>query len=350
MNTSDWLRSFEATSAAALAWAPAETPTLDDLEKVRLRFLGRSGELTELLKNLKHLPLEDRRQFGPRAQSLKARISEFLERRRLDLECAQDLSTERSGVDVTLPAPPSGRGRLHPLTSMVSEMTEALTLMGYTLAEGPQVETDWYNFEALNIPAQHPARDAHDTFYLKDLPLLLRTHTSPVQARTMKSTAPPLKIVCPGRVFRRDAVDASHSAVFYQMEGLVVDRGVTFADLKGTLEVFMQTLLGSATRIRFRPSYFPFTEPSAQVDVNCLLCGGRGCPACKQSGWIEMLGAGVVNPNVFRLVGLDPATWSGFAFGIGVERLAMMKYRIPDIRLFYENDLRFLRQFDEDIV
>ncbi|MBI5881498.1 MAG: phenylalanine--tRNA ligase subunit alpha [Elusimicrobia bacterium] len=370
MATSDWLASFEAAAAAIGAWDPSATPTLEALEAVRVEYLGRSGRLTEALKGLKDLPLEDRKLLGPRAQSARAGLEERIARRRAELESRQDLSMEKSGVDVTLPALPALRGRLHPVTLMMGDMTRVLGLMGYSLAEGPLVETDWHNFEALNIPAHHPARDAHDTVYLKDLwrqgtavpegagspplagggPLLMRTHTSPVQVRTMEKTKPPLKIVCPGRAFRRDAVDASHSAVFHQMECLAIDRGVTFADLKGTLDVFMRALLGQSTRLRFRPSFFPFTEPSAQVDVNCLLCGGKGCPVCKGSGWLEMLGAGVVNPNVFKLAGLDPEEWTGFAFGIGIERLAMMKYRIPDIRLFYENDLRFLDQFDEDIL
>ncbi|MBI5625049.1 MAG: phenylalanine--tRNA ligase subunit alpha [Elusimicrobia bacterium] len=357
MATSDWLAAFEKTAAAIGAWEPSSAATLSALDAVRIDFLGRNGRLTEVLKGLKDLPLEDRKLYGPKAQSARAELEGRIAARKAALESHRDLSLEKSGVDVTLPASPALRGRLHPVTLMMGEMTRVLGLMGYSLAEGPLVETDWHNFEALNIPAHHPARDAHDTFYLKDLPTLLRTHTSPVQVRTMEKTKPPLKIVCPGRAFRRDAVDASHSAVFYQMECLAVGHGITFADLKGTLEVFMRTLLGSSTRIRFRPSFFPFTEPSAEVDVSCLLCGGqgsggggKGCSACKQSGWVELLGAGVVNPAVFKLVGLDPEEWTGFAFGIGIERLAMMKYRIPDIRLFYENDLRFLDQFDEDIL
>jgi phenylalanyl-tRNA synthetase alpha chain len=254
-------------------------------------------------------------------------------------------------VDATLPAPPSSRGRLHPLTLIAQEMTEVFSRMGFSIAGGPLIEDDWHNFGALNVPEHHPARDMQDTFYLQDLPTLLRTHTSPVQIRAMEQSRPPLRVICPGgRVFRHDQVDATHSAVFHQVECLVVDHGITFAELKGTLESFMQALLGSSTRVRFRPSYFPFTEPSAEVDVSCLLCGGKGCPVCKQSGWLELLGAGVVNPNVLKAVDLDPEEWSGFAFGLGVERLAMMKYRIPDIRLFYENDLRFLAQFDESLV
>ncbi|MFA6318194.1 MAG: phenylalanine--tRNA ligase subunit alpha [Elusimicrobiota bacterium] len=350
MATSDWLVAFEKTAAAIGAWDPAAAATLDALEAVRLEFLGRSGRLTEALKGLKDLPLEDRKLHGPKAQAARADLEERLARRRAELESRGDRSLEDAGVDATLPAPPQLRGRLHPLTLMAAEMTGILRLMGFSVAEGPLVETDWYNFGALNIPEHHPARDMQDTFYLKDLPRLLRTHTSPVQIRTMEKTKPPLKIICPGRVFRHDQVDATHSAVFHQVEGLAVDRGVTFADLKGTLEVFMKTLLGPSTRIRFRPSYFPFTEPSAEVDVNCLLCGGKGCPVCKQSGWLELLGAGVVNPAVLKAVGLDPEEWSGYAFGIGIERLAIMKYRIPDIRYFYENDLRFLGQFDESVL
>ncbi|MBI4678022.1 MAG: phenylalanine--tRNA ligase subunit alpha [Elusimicrobia bacterium] len=351
MDTSEWLRSFEATRAAADGWNPCETETLEALGRLRLDFLGRGGRLTESLKGLKGLSLDDRRKLGPRAQSLKASLAERIQRRKSELESSLDLSLEKDRVDVTLPALPPGRGRLHPLTLMALEMTDILRRMGFSVADGPLVEDDWHNFGALNIPEHHPARDMQDTFYLKDLPFLLRTHTSPVQIRAMERARPPLRVICPGgRVFRHDQVDATHSAVFHQVECLAVDRGITFADLKGTLDVFMKSLLGPSTKTRFRPSYFQFTEPSAEVDVSCLLCGGKGCPVCKLSGWLEMLGAGVVNPAVFKAVGLDPEEWSGFAFGLGVERLAIMKYRIPDIRLFYENDLRFLRQFDENIV
>jgi phenylalanyl-tRNA synthetase alpha chain len=229
-------------------------------------------------------------------------------------------------------------------------MAGILSLMGFSWAEGPLAETDHYNFGALNMPADHPARDMQDTFYLQDVPLLMRTHTSPVQIRAMETQRPPLKVICPGRVFRHEAVDASHSAVFHQVEGLAVDKGITFADLKGTLQAFMQKLLGPSTRLRFKPSFFPFTEPSAEVAVQCWVCGGSGCGLCKRTGWIEMLGAGLVHPKVLAGVGYCAEVWSGFAFGIGVEMIAMLRLRITDIRAFYENDVRFLKQFDENLV
>ncbi|MDE2237113.1 MAG: phenylalanine--tRNA ligase subunit alpha, partial [Elusimicrobia bacterium] len=264
------------------------------------------------------------------------------------LERTADERKLSAELDLTLPGLPQPRGRRHPLTQILDEMTRILSLMGFSWAEGPHVEDDRHNFSALNIPEHHPARDLHDTLYLADAPLLLRTHTSPVQIRSMEARRPPLRIMCPGRVFRHEAVDATHSAVFHQLEGLYVERGVTFADLKATLAAFMEQLLGSS-EIRLRPSFFPFTEPSAEVDVRCLFCSGRGCPVCKQSGWLELLGAGLVHPNVLKAVDIDPERWSGFAFGIGVERLAMLKLGVKDIRQFYENDVRFLRQFDENI-
>ncbi|MCX5787964.1 MAG: phenylalanine--tRNA ligase subunit alpha, partial [Elusimicrobia bacterium] len=247
--------------------------------------------------------------------------------------------------DATLPPPPAARGRLHPLTLVMDEMNSILARLGFALADGPLVETEYYNFEALNIPPEHPARDTQDTFYLEVGGLLLRTHTSPVQIRRMESSRPPVRIIAPGRVFRHEAVDASHSAVFHQIEGLYVDKQVSMADLRGTLDTFLQCLFGPQTKTRFRPSYFPFTEPSAEVDIACILCGGAGCAACKRSGWMEILGCGLVHPNVFKAVGYDPGHWSGFAFGMGVERIAMLKLGITDIRMFYENDLRFLEQW-----
>lgn len=330
--------------------SPSLAPDLAKLEEVRLFFLGRKGELTELLKALKDLTLEERRELGPKAQALKTELDNAIAARRAELESHSDAEgIAKEFIDTTLPGLPPSRGRMHPLSLVLQEMTRILTLMGFSWTEGPLVESEHYNFQSLNIPEHHPARDMHDTFYLQDLPLLLRTHTSPVQIRTMESVRPPLRIIAPGRVFRRDAVDATHSAVFHQVEGLVVDKNITFADLKGTLQTFMQNLLGPTTQIRFRPSYFPFTEPSTEVDVKCFFCSGSGCPICKQSGWIEMLGAGIVHPNVFKAVGYDPEKWSGYAFGIGVERLAMLRLGIKDIRAFYENDQRLLRQFSDPI-
>ena len=326
-------------------------PNLEALEAFRVDCLGRKGQLTEVLKALKDLSLEDRRAFGPQAQAAKVRCEAAITRCRVRLEAAADeASLGRIDLDLTLPAAVPARGCLHPLTQTLQEMTRILGLMGFSWAEGPHVETERNNFEALNIPEDHAARDLQDTFYLRDVPRLLRTHTSPVQIRAMEGGRPPLRVICPGRVFRHESLDASHSAVFHQIEGLAVDRGISFADLKGTLRTFLQRLFGPETETRFRPSYFPFTEPSAEVDVRCLVCGGRGCPACKRSGWIEIMGAGMVHPNVFRAVGYDARQWSGFAFGVGVERVAMLRLGVPDMRLFYENDLRFLRQFDESLL
>ena len=329
----------------------ASARTLAELEAVRVDALGRKSALTEILKGLKELTLEDKREFAPKIQALKAELEQLVGRRRAELESSADEASLQSlDLDLTLPAVTPPRGRLHPLTQTLEEMTRILSLMGFSWAEGPHIETERYNFEALNIPEHHAARDLQDTFYLQDVPLLLRTHTSPVQIRTMESAQPPLRVICPGRVFRHEAVDACHSAVFHQIEGLAVDKGLSFADLKGTLQTFLQRLFGSSTKTRFRPSYFPFTEPSAEVDVRCLVCGGSGCPACKRSGWIEIMGAGMVHPSVFKAVDYDPEVWSGFAFGMGVERVAILRLGVPDMRLFFENDLRFLRQFDESLV
>jgi phenylalanyl-tRNA synthetase alpha chain len=349
MTRKDWDTSFQ-TVAADFAKA-AEPKDLQELEALRVAFLGRKGApLTDLLKSLKDLSPEDKRDCGPKANALKADIEGKLDAARRKLERAADeAALSASSIDLTLPGYKPARGRLHPLTQTLNEMTSILSLMGFSWAEGPHAEDDTNNFTKLNIPEDHPARDMHDTFYLQDIPRLLRTHTSPVQIRSMESQKPPLRIMCPGRVFRHEAVDATHSAVFHQVEGLYVDKKVTFADLKGTLAEFMQKLLGSSA-MRFRPSFFPFTEPSTEVDVRCLFCKGEGCPICKQSGWIELLGAGLVHPNVFKSVGYNPDEWSGFAFGIGVERLAMLRLGVKDIRAFYENDQRFLRQFDESLV
>lgn len=345
-----WRKDFESIAASLDKESPEKAASLEKLEELRVDLLGRGGRLTELLKALKDLSLEQRRELGPGCQALKSDLEARLARRKEDLERAADLAvTPKGACDLTLPALPTARGRIHPLTATLQEMTKTLRLMGFSCAEGPLVETERNNFEALNIPAHHPARDMQDTFYLQDVPLLLRTHTSPVQIRSMESARPPLRIISPGRVFRRDAVDATHSAVFHQVEGLAVDKNLSFAELKGTLQAFMRGLFGSSTALRFRPSYFPFTEPSAEVDVKCFFCSGSGCAVCKRSGWIEMLGCGMVHPKVFEAVDYDPQRWSGFAFGIGVERVAMLRLGVADIRLFYENDLRFLRQFDEAI-
>ena len=346
-----WESAYGQVEADSLLKQISEAPGLSELETLRVHILGRKGPMVELLKQLKDLSVEDRRDLGPKAQELKARFDAGIEARKASLErAAIEASLSANLRDLTLPGTRPFHGRQHPLTQVLQEMTRILGLMGFSWTEGPLAESEYYNFEALNIPEHHSARDMQDTFYLQDVPLLMRTQTSPVQIRTMESNRPPLRIICPGHVFRHEAVDATHSAVFHQIEGLHVDKNVTFADLKGTLQVFLQKLLGPKTKTRFRPSYFPFTEPSAEVDVSCLFCAGAGCGVCKQSGWIEILGAGLVHPNVFKAVGYDPEAWSGFAFGLGVERIAMLRLGVNDIRLFYENDHRFLSKFDENLV
>jgi len=346
----DWEKRWKDLSHSAREEV-SDAASLDALENARISLLGRKGSLTLLLKGLKDLPMEDRRRLGPEANKLKTALASLIDERRMALESAQEeAALAGTGIDLTLPPVPLPRGGLHPITRTIREVVDVLGRMGFSLSDGPLVETEYYNFEALNIPADHSARDEQDTFYLageggKRESLLMRTHTSPVQIRHMEKHAPPVRIIAPGRVFRHEAVDASHSAVFHQIEGLYVDQKVTMADLRATLDAFLKKLFGAKTKTRFRPSYFPFTEPSAEVDMSCLLCKGSGCSACKRSGWMEMLGSGLVNPAVLRGVGYDPETWSGFAFGVGVERIAMLRWGIPDIRMFYENDIRFLEQF-----
>jgi phenylalanyl-tRNA synthetase alpha chain len=357
----EWEAAYLAVERGISGSGLAETSDLDAVEALRLRFLGRKGELTQLLKSLKDLTIEDRRDLGPKAQELREKFESDLSKRVSDLQAAQDeAAAQKTDLDPTLPGFKPWRGSLHPLTQTMREMTRILTTMGFSWAEGPQVESERYNFNALNIPQHHPARDMLDTFYLdgiaKDEKLgdgvlnLLRTHTSPVQIRAMENTKPPIRIFAAGRVFRHEATDATHSAVFHQIEGLAVDKNVSFADLKATLAVFLKSLFGEKTRLKLKPSYFPFTEPSAEVSISCFLCSGTGCSLCKGTGYIEILGAGVVHPNVLKGVGWDPEVWSGFAFGIGVERVAMLRSQIKDIRSFYENDLRFLSQFDETLI
>jgi len=350
-NRAAWEQAHARVESALRGASVAAVADLPKLEEVRVRFLGRKGELTELLKSLKDLSLDDKRELGPRAQALKAAFEAELDAAKARLEDAADAAAlARDAIDLTLPSIRPPRGRLHPLTTTMHRMADVFQRMGYSWAEGPHVEDEHHNFSALNIPDDHPARDSHDTFYIDGLDRLLRTHTSNVQIRAMETGKPPIRIVCPGRVFRHEQIDATHSAVFHQVEGLVIDENVGFADLKGHLQAFLESLLGSATKTRFRPSYFPFTEPSTEVDVKCFFCPGTGCPACKHTGWIEILGAGVVNPKVLANVGWDPEKWGGFAFGIGVERVAMLQYGVRDLRDFYTNDLRFLKQFDEDLV
>ncbi|MBI4916012.1 MAG: phenylalanine--tRNA ligase subunit alpha [Acidobacteria bacterium] len=313
----------------------------DGVEAVRVRFAGRrSGLLRDLEERLKVLPKEEKPAFGKALNELKRFVGERL-------DAAQSAAAEAARVaeafDVTLPGRRPETGSLHPVTLVRREVEEIFLRMGYSVADGPEVEDDWHNFEALNIPPDHPARDTQDTFYLEG-GLLLRTHTSPVQVRSMESTKPPIRLIIPGRVYRRDS-DLRHSPMFHQVEGLVVDEGITFANLKATLEAFVHVLFDPALAVRFRPSYFPFTEPSAEVDITCIFCRGKGCQVCSQSGWIEILGAGMVDPRVFRACGIDETRYTGFAFGCGLDRVAMLKYGIPDLRLLFSGDERMLRQF-----
>lgn len=319
------------------------------VEELRVAALGRKGALTELLKNLKDFSIEEKKTAGPLGNALKAALTQALETKTADLAAkAMNEELNRVDLDLTLPARPVACGRRHPLSIAQKRMTDILSKLGFTWAEGPWVEDEKHNFDMLNIPKHHPARDAQDTFFAETgspLSLVLRTHTSNVQSRFMEKHQPPIRIMAPGRVFRNDSLDATHSPVFHQIEGLYVDKNVSMADLKRDLTAFMKGLLGDKTEIRFRPSFFPFTEPSAEVDVKCVFCGGKGCNICKGTGWIEMLGSGVVNPQVLKNCGIDPEVYSGYAFGMGVERLAMMMMNINDIRTFYENDLRILNQF-----
>jgi phenylalanyl-tRNA synthetase alpha chain len=315
-----------------------------ELEQARVRFLGRQGALTQLLRSLGRLPAEERPLVGAAANDAKRELETLLEGR-VDEARARERrhQRERERPDLTLPGRRPPRGTLHPLTQVRADIIAVFASLGFSVAEGPEIETDYYNFEALNLPPDHPARDMQDTFYFS-ADTLLRTHTSPVQIRVMQAQRPPVRIVVPGTVYRRDA-DITHSPMFHQVEGLAVDANVSMADLKGTLELFAREMFGAGSRIRFRPSFFPFTEPSAEVDVLCFACGGDGCRLCKQSGWLEILGSGMVHPQVLRNVGYDPEAVTGWAFGMGIERVAMLRYGIDDIRLFFENDLRFLKQF-----
>ncbi|MBR2743387.1 MAG: phenylalanine--tRNA ligase subunit alpha [Clostridia bacterium] len=323
----------------------AGVSTAAELESIRVKYLGKKGELTAVLRQMGQLSAEERPAVGKIANEVRAAIEADIDEKKEKLSAfliEQRLKTET--IDVTMPGRVRPIGKKNPLTQVLDELYDIFLGMGFSIVTGPEVEYTYYNFDALNIPADHPSRDVADTFYITDK-IVLRTQTSPVQIRTMENMKPPIKVIAPGRVYRSDAVDATHSPVFHQIEGLVVDKGVTMADLKGTLEVFAKSLYGDDTAVRFRPHNFPFTEPSAEMDIRCFACGGKGCPLCKNEGWIEILGSGMVHPNVLRNCGLDPEEYSGFAFGIGLERIVMRKYNINDLRLFYENDLRFLNQF-----
>ncbi|MCG6895641.1 MAG: phenylalanine--tRNA ligase subunit alpha [Thiocapsa sp.] len=324
--------------------AIATAPDLVTLDQVRVRYLGKSGELTALLKRLGTLPADERPAAGQQINQAKVAVQTAIDTRKGVLEeasLAARLAGER--IDVTLPGRGRTAGGLHPVTRALRRIERLFGNAGFSVVEGPEVEDAYHNFEALNIPEHHPARAMHDTFYF-DADLLLRTHTSPVQIRVMEEQAPPLKVIAPGRVYRCDS-DLTHTPMFHQVEGLLVDEQVSFADLKGVLYDFLRDFFERDLELRFRPSYFPFTEPSAEVDIQCVICGGSGCRVCKQTGWLEVLGCGMVYPEVFRHVGIDPDRYLGYAFGMGVERLAMLRYGIDDIRLYFENDLRFLRQF-----
>jgi phenylalanyl-tRNA synthetase alpha chain len=322
----------------------AEVRTEKDLLDIKTRYLGRKGFLTGLLRNIGNVSPEERPLFGKQSNEVKEILTDKIDAALAGIKLIEKgdiLARER--VDVTLEGRRIKPGKLHPVTQVRNEICAIFASFGFSVVEGPEVELDYYNFEALNIPKDHPARDMQDTFYIEDN-IVLRTHTSPVQIRTMLKQAPPVRILSPGRVYRPDS-DISHTPMFHQIEGLLVDKGISFADLKGILTVFLQEVFGKATRLRFRPSFFPFTEPSAEVDIQCVMCRGEGCRVCGQTGWLEILGSGMVDPEVFKNVGYDPEEYSGFAFGLGLERIAMLKYGISDIRLFFENDWRFLEQF-----
>ena len=322
-----------------------ESNTKEALEELRVKYLGKKGEITAILKMMGSLSAEERPVIGQIANEVRAAIEEALTVKFAALkEKEQEEKLKAETLDITMPGKAKAEGSLHPLNTVLEDMINIFQSMGFDVVDGPEVETDHYCFEQLNVPADHPARDMQDTFYLTDS-LLLRTQTSAAQARVMEKTQPPIRIICPGRVFRADEVDATHSPVFHQIEGLVVDKNVTMCDLKGVLEQFAHEIYGADTKIKFRPSFFPFTEPSVEVDVSCSECGGVGCRVCKGSGWIEILGAGMVHPNVLKNCGIDPEVYSGFAFGIGLDRLTTTRYKISDIRLLFENDKRFLDQF-----
>ncbi|MFC1675112.1 phenylalanine--tRNA ligase subunit alpha [Candidatus Omnitrophota bacterium] len=328
-----------------------EAKTLDSpasLEEFRVKYLGRKGLLAQLTALIPTLPEEERAAFGQKANTIKQRLSAVIEEKQRALGARQP-GVADFAVDIGLPGIAQDLGHLHPITQVIDEICTIFKQMGFSVVEGPEVETEYNNFTGLNIPLDHPSRDVFDTFYV-DLPqaknkLLLRSHTSPVQIRMMKAQKPPLAAIVPGRVYRPDAVDASHSSMFHQVEGFLVDQDVRFSDLKGVLEIFAKKVFGRDIKMRFRPHFFPFTEPSAEVDISCIICKAKGCSVCGRKGWLEILGSGMIHPNVFKNVGYDPRKYSGFAFGMGIERIAMLKYGIDDIRMFFENDLRFLNQF-----
>ena len=325
--------------------AMAASKDARELDAIRVKYLGKKGEVTALMKNMRNLAPEERPAFGQLVNDLRASIEAGLAENKARLEAiALEAKLKSETIDVTMPGEEVTVGTKHPISTVLDEVKDIFIGMGFSIGEGPEGEKDWDNFEALNIPKDHPARDTQDTFYISDN-VVLRTQTSPIQIRTMEHKKPPIRIIAPGRVFRSDAVDATHSPLFHQIEGLVVDKGIRMSDLKGILEMFAKKLYGEDTVVRFRPHHFPFTEPSAEMDMQCFQCHGEGCPLCKGEGWIEILGCGMVHPKVLEVCGIDPDEYSGYAFGIGLERIVMSRYKINDIRMFYENDVRFLHQF-----
>jgi len=322
----------------------SQASTEKEISEIRVKVLGKKGSLTQLLKRLGTLPEADRREIGKRANQVKEDLEKKIEETLLRIqERERREALEREKIDVTLPGRRIAVGKKHPLTQTLDEIIDIFSRLGFEVVEGPEVELDYYNFEALNIPKGHPAREMQATFFFSE-DVVLRTHTSPVQVRTMEKKRPPVRVICPGAVYRCDS-DPTHSPMFHQVEGLLVDQGITFADLKGVLTVFVHQMFGKETRLRFRPSFFPFTEPSAEIDIGWCICGGKGCGVCSNTGWLEILGSGMVDPAVYKFVNYDPEEVTGFAFGMGIERIAMLKYGINDIRLFFTNDLRFLKQF-----
>jgi len=319
--------------------------SIDALDQIRVKYLGRKGILAELTGSIPSLAVEQRGSFGKEVNALKNTLLNLIAEKEKTLKPGESIS-KKGNLDVGMPGIAQELGSIHPITQIIDEICTIFNRMGFAVMQGPEIETEYNNFTGLNIPLEHPSRDAFDTFYLKNYSkLLLRSHTSPVQVRAMKAHKPPLAIVVPGRVYRPDAVDASHLFMFHQIEGFLVDENIKFSDLKGILELFAKKVFGQDIKMRFRPHFFPFTEPSAEMDISCIICKGKGCSVCGRKGWLEILGAGMIHPNVFKQVGIDAKNYTGFAFGMGIERIAMLKYGINDIRLFFENDLRFLKQF-----
>jgi len=331
------LRDLELRALEALSLIKDE----NSLEQFRIAYLGKKGEVTELMKELKDLSPEERPEFGKKANELRLALTERFESVKNSLKNSSSVAD--TFLDISLPGRRTSRGHLHPINIVLEQVCSIFEKMGFNIVTGPNIELDYYNFEALNIPKDHPARDMQDTFYISDS-VVLRTHTSPMQVRVMEKQRPPVSIIAPGKVYRRDS-DVSHTPMFHQVEGLLVDKNVTFGDLKGTLTIFLHQIFGSKVKLRFRPSFFPFTEPSAEVDIQCVMCSGEGCRTCSQTGWLEILGSGMVDPAVYGFVDYDPEIYSGFAFGMGIERITMLKYGINDIQLFFRNDMRFLSQF-----